>query len=158
MCNDFSYNFTLIFRSIIYEKTKIMVLDMDPVIKALKIFINDVLLKHRDKVTYRIEDLIDMDVDNNSIEWSINTNQKVDFIIELTLENINNIFEDNFDGYYQSLKEEGILDYPKEFFGKIFVCSIFTVVEVLKGKDIEKEEKVFDIFTFKHNGICNVVY
>lgn len=154
--NDFNYNFTLIFRRIIWEKTKILVVDMTPVIEALKIFID--IMKTENKCVYRIENQIDMLTNGDKIEWVMTTNQKYNCdIIEISFDNIKDYFKEKYDSYVDMLKERNIIDFPEEFFGKIFVCSILSCVEILKGDTIEKEEKVYGIFNFSNNGICNII-
>lgn len=166
-CDDFEYAFTLYFRHKIYEKCKVLVNDMAPVISELNVFIKEVLLnteKEDSCVTYRVLDILDLyvEVKNSTIKrykWFINTDQLLNNdIIEINYENVNSIFKSETKNFKSKLKEENIIDFPKELLYKTFVCFIETVGYYLEKIEVEEDINIYDIITLSTNGNNNIVY
>lgn len=164
---DFEYKFTLYFRSKIFENCRILVNDMEPVISAVDLFIKNILLSPEgdsSEITYRISKGVDLYVkkQNGTIKkykWFRCTNQELDNdIIELDINNINEFFDSFRKEYFKTLKENNILEYPKELFGKAFVCCIEAISDYLEVMNIEGEEDIYNIFKLSNNGDCNILH
>ena len=96
--NDFEKRFDLYLCSMIFQKMKIMVNDMNPIIESLKIFINDIILSPKNDVrlVYRLSPFeIYIDMDENIKEYRIDNDQKYDCtIINLDLNNVASYFKE----------------------------------------------------------------
>lgn len=166
MVNKFEKEFTESLRAKIYEKCKILINDMTPVVTQVKMFVENILLspeKGDGSYTYRISNSVDLLVviDNGKLkshEWILCTNQKVDnTMINFDIDNVNAVFSTCKKTFKKLMMDSSIENYPKELFGKAFVCFIDCVSDVLKGDDIKEEIEIYELFKLGNNGENNVI-
>ena len=55
-------------------------------------------------------------------------------------------------------EKEGIVDFPKDLYGKAFMILAITVTELLNKSELHEEMNLFDIFTISNNGNNNIIY
>lgn len=168
MLSKFEKEFELKFRAKIFERCSILINDMGPVIKEIKIFIDKILsspLMGDDRYTYRISNIIDysilvQDEEIKEYDWRICLNDNVEgTLIFIDFENIEKVFKKKQKKELMGLlEEENINDFPEDLLGKAFICFIETVDDILKGEPIQDEQSLFDIFIMSNNGDNNIVF
>lgn len=169
MASKFEKEFEMKFRKKIYERCSILINDMEPVIKEVRLFIDKILsspLMGDDRYTYRISNIIDYSilVQDERIEekdWRICLNDNVvGTLILIDFENIEKVFKKKQKKELLRIleEEEEIIGFPEELLGKAFICFVETAGDILKGEAINDDEPVFDIFIMSNNGENNIVY
>jgi len=122
--------------TVIYDELKILVNDIKPVIGALDIFINDIILTPKENIVYRVDN-IEVYVDENMQEFRLNDNQNyMCSVINLDIINVQKYFKDEKDDYFNKLKEKDI-NIPQELYGNIFICSLKAVEYFVNKKEID---------------------
>lgn len=163
--NDFRYNLDLNFRCKIFERCKVLVNDISPVIKELELFIKNILLSPStgdSKIIYRINSIeLYKETKNDMIKefkWELNTNQDSEAeIIELTLDNIQELFEEKKKDFMKTLQDEEI-DFPLVLFGKVFICFADTISDYLNKDNLIEKQDVYNILVLDNNGENNIIY
>ena len=143
--NDFEKRFDYYLCSVIYQNMRIMVNDVNPIIEALKIFINDIVLtpKNDVKLVYRLSPFeIYIDKDENIKDYRIN--------------NVASYFKDEKNMYFDKLKENDII-IPKELYGTLFVCLILCINHYIENTEFMEEINVHDMFIFSSVDGHNVI-
>ena len=140
---------------------KIMVNDINPIIEALKIFIDDIVLtpKNDVRLVYRLSPFeIYINGDENIKEYRIDNNQNYDCtIINLDVNNVASYFKDEKNMYFDKLKEKDII-IPKELYGTLFVCLILSINHYIESNTKFMEEiNVHDMFIFNSVDGHNVI-
>ena len=159
--NDFEKRFDYYLCSVIYQNMKIMVNDINPIIEALKIFIDDIVLtpKNDVRLVYRLSPFeIYINGDENIKEYRIDNNQNYDCtIINLDVNNVASYFKDEKNMYFDKLKEKDII-IPKELYGTLFVCLILNINHYIESNTKFMEEiNVHDMFIFNSVDGHNVI-
>lgn len=159
--NDFEKRFDYYLCSVIYQNMKIMVNDINPIIEALKIFIDDIVLtpKNDVRLVYRLSPFeIYINGDENIKEYRIDNNQNYDCtIINLDVNNVASYFKDEKNKYFDKLKEKDII-IPKELYGTLFVCLILSINHYIESNTKFMEEiNVHDMFIFSSVDGHNVI-
>ena len=158
--NDFEKRFDLYLCSMIFQKMKIMVNDMNPIIESLKIFINDIILSPKNDVrlVYRLSPFeIYIDMDENIKEYRIDNDQKFDCtIINLDLNNVASYFKEEKESYFDKLKELNI-NIPNELYGTSFICFISAINYFIENVKFTEEVNIHDIFIFSSINEQNVI-
>lgn len=158
--NDFEKRFDLYLCSMIFQKMKIMVNDMNPIIESLKIFINDIILSPKNDVrlVYRLSPFeIYIDMDENIKEYRIDNDQKYDCtIINLDLNNVASYFKEEKESYFDKLKELNI-NIPNELYGTSFICFIAAINYFIENVKFTEEVNIHDIFIFSSFNEQNVI-
>lgn len=158
--NDFEKRFDLYLCSMIFQKMKIMVNDMNPIIESLKIFINDIILSPKNDVrlVYRLSPFeIYIDMDENIKEYRIDNDQKYDCtIINLDLNNVASYFKEEKESYFDKLKELNI-NIPNELYGTAFICFIAAINYFIENVKFTEEVNIHDIFIFSSINEQNVI-
>lgn len=159
--NDFEKRFDYYLCSMIYQNMKIMVNDINPIIEALKIFIDDIVLtpKNDVRLVYRLSPFeIYINGDENIKEYRIDNNQNYDCtIINLDVNNVTSYFKDEKNMYFDKLKEKDII-IPKELYGTLFVCLILSINHFIESNTKFMEEiNVHDMFIFSSVDGHNVI-
>lgn len=166
MENKFEKDFIDLFRSKIYQRCKILVNDMRPVVTQVKLFVDNILLspeKGDGSYTYRISNIVDLivDIENNKLknhEWLLCTNQDVNnTLITFDIDNVNTVFSGNKKEFKKLMEDSSIENYPKELFGKGLVCLIECVEDILNGEEIKEDVEIFELFKIGNNGENNVI-
>lgn len=123
--------------SVVFDEVKILINDINPVIKALNIFIDDIILTPKDEdVVYRINNL-EVYVDKDIQEFRINDNQNyLCTVIYLDIDNVQKQFKENKKAYFDKLEENDIV-IPQELYGIIFICSLKAVEYFINTEDIK---------------------
>jgi hypothetical protein len=140
---------------------KIMVNDINPIIEALKIFIDDIVLtpKNDVRLVYRLSPFeIYINGDENIKEYRIDNNQNYDCtIINLDLNNVASYFKDEKNMYFDKLKEKDII-IPKELYGTLFVCLILSINHYIESNiEFMEEINIHDMFIFSSVDGHNVI-
>ena len=159
--NDFEKRFDYYLCSVIYQNMKIMVNDINPIIEALKIFIDDIVLtpKNDVRLVYRLSPFeIYINGDENIKEYRIDNNQNYDCtIINLDVNNVASYFKDEKNMYFDKLKEKDII-IPKELYGTLFVCLIISINHYIESNTKFMEEiNIHDMFIFSSVDGHNVI-
>lgn len=159
--NDFEKRFDYYLCSMIYQNMKIMVNDINPIIEALKIFIDDIVLTPKNDVilVYRLSPFeIYINGNENIKEYRIDNNQNYDCtIINLDINNVASYFKDEKNMYFDKLKEKDII-IPKELYGTLFVCLILSINHFIESNTKFMEEiNVHDMFIFSSVDGHNVI-
>lgn len=158
--NDFEKRFDLYLCSMIFQKMKIMVNDMNPIIESLKIFINDIILSPKNDVrlVYRLSPFeIYIDMDENIKEYRIDNDQKYDCtIINLDLNNVASYFKEEKESYFDKLKELNI-NIPNELYGTSFICFIAAINYFIENVKFTEEVNIHDILIFSSINEQNVI-
>lgn len=159
--NDFEKRFDYYLCSMIYQNMKIMVNDINPIIEALKIFIDDIVLtpKNDVRLVYRLSPFeIYINGDENIKEYRIDNNQNYDCtIINLDVNNVASYFKDEKNMYFDKLKEKDII-IPKELYGTLFVCLILSINHYIESNTKFMEEiNVHGMFIFSSVDGHNVI-
>ena len=183
--NDFEKRFDYYLCSVIYQNMKIMVNDINPIIEALKIFIDDIVLtpKNDVRLVYRLSPFeIYINGDENIKEYRIDNNQNYDCtIINLDVNNVASYFKDEKNMYFDKLKEKDIIipkelymkltseekyairwhmgfTEPKELYGTLFVCLILSINHYIESNTKFMEEiNIHDMFIFSSVDGHNVI-
>lgn len=122
--------------TVIYNELKILINNIKPVIKALDMFINDIILTPKENIVYRVDN-IEIYIDENMQEFRINDNQNyICSVINLDTSNVQKYFKDEKDDYFNKLKEKDI-NIPQELYGNLFVCSLKAVEYFVDKKEID---------------------
>lgn len=123
--------------SVIFDELKILINDINPVIKALNIFIDDIILTPKDEdIVYRVNNL-EAYVDKDIQEFRINDNQNyLCTVIYLDIDNVQKQFKENKKSYFDKLEENSIV-IPQELYGTIFICSLKAVEYFINTEDIK---------------------
>lgn len=129
------YKYYLI--SVVFDEVKILINDINPVIKALNIFIDDIILTPKDEdIVYRINNL-EVYVDKDIQEFRINDNQNyLCSVIYLDMDNVQKQFKENKKSYFDKLEENNI-NIPQELYGTLFICSLKAVEYFINTEDIK---------------------
>ena len=129
------YKYYLI--SVVFDEVKILINDINPVIKALNIFIDDIILTPKDEdIVYRINNL-EVYVDKDIQEFRINDNQNyLCSVIYLDMDNVQKQFKENQKSYFDKLEENNIT-IPQELYGILFICSLKAVEYFINTEDIK---------------------
>ena len=129
------YKYYLI--SVVFDEVKILINDINPVIKALNIFIDDIILTPKDEdIVYRINNL-EVYVDKDIQEFRINDNQNyLCSVIYLDMDNVQKQFKENKKSYFDKLEENNIT-IPQELYGILFICSLKAVEYFINTEDIK---------------------
>ena len=129
------YKYYLI--SVVFDEVKILINDINPVIKALNIFIDDIILTPKDEdIVYRINNL-EVYVDKDIQEFRINDNQNyLCSVIYLDMDNVQKQFKENKISYFDKLEENNIT-IPQELYGILFICSLKAVEYFINTEDIK---------------------
>ena len=159
--NDFEKRFDYYLCSVIYQNMKIMVNDINPIIEALKIFIDDIVLtpKNDVRLVYRLSPFeIYINGDENIKEYRIDNNQNYDCtIINLDVNNVTSYFKDEKNMYFDKLKEKDII-IPKELYGTLFVCLILSINHYIENNiEFMEEINIHDMFIFSSVDGHNVI-
>ena len=159
--NDFEKRFDYYLCSVIYQNMKIMVNDINPIIEALKIFIDDIVLTPKNDVilVYRLSPFeIYINGDENIKEYRIDNNQNYDCtIINLDVNNVASYFKDEKNMYFDKLKEKDII-IPKELYGTLFVCLILSINHYIENNiEFMEEMNIHDMFIFSSVDGHNVI-
>lgn len=122
--------------SVIYEEQKILINDINPILKAINIFIDDIILAPKEDIVYRVDD-IEAYIDEDIQEFRLNDNQQYCCsIINLDIDNVQKYFKGEKEEYFEKLKENKI-SIPDELYGTIFVCSLKAVSYFINKGDIK---------------------
>lgn len=153
-----------LFRYKIFIRCNILVNNMSDVIKEVTKF------AHEKVFTYVLEtegcdklvfDGIEVRVENKNIKLSQYVKDDIYEVVttKIKLENVNDFFQGGDDFLKELQEKEGMVDFPKELYGKAFMCLAETITEFLYQEDIIEDcYNIFDICMLTNNGKNNIIY
>ena len=155
--------FKNLYRGILYRECRILANDLDDIFKEIKLFVDEKVIPYlinNENCDRLIFDGIELVKEEDKYSWSIYSTNDLSKQIttEVTLDDINLIFKGNTEFLKYIKNGHGILNFPKELYGKAFMILAMTVTELLNKSELHEEMNLFDIFTISNNGINNIIY
>lgn len=153
-----------LFRYRIFLKCNILVNDMSDIIKEVKKFAYEKVFPYLletegcDKLVF---DGVEFRVEDKIIKCSEYVKDDIYEVVttKIKMEEINEFFQGK-DEFLKELQEkEGIVEFPKELYGKAFMCLAEVLTELFYQEElIEDIYNIFDICMLSNNGRKNVIY
>ena len=155
--------FKNLYRGILYRECRILANDLDDIFKEIKLFVDKKVspyLNSNENCDRLIFDGIELVKEEDKCSWSIYSKNDLSNQIstEITLDDINLIFKGNTEFLKHIKDDHGIINFPKELYGKAFMILAMTVTELLNKSELHEEMNLFDIFTISNNGNNNIIY
>ena len=153
-----------LFRYKIFIRCNILVNDMSEVIKESTKFAYEKVFPYLmetegcDKLVF---DGIEFRVEDKKIKCSQYVKDDIYEVVttKIKIEEINEFFQGK-DEFLKELQEkEGFVEFPKDLYGKAFMCLAEVLTELIYQEDLITEVyNVFDICMLTNNGRNNVIY
>lgn len=153
-----------LFRYKIFIRCNILVNDMSEVIKESTKFAYEKVFPYLmetegcDKLVF---DGIEFRVEDKKIKCSQYVKDDIYEVVttKIKIEEINEFFQGK-DEFLKELQEkEGFVEFPKDLYGKAFMCLAEMLTELIYQEDLITEVyNVFDICMLTNNGRNNVIY
>ena len=153
-----------LFRYKIFIRCNILVNDMSEVIKESTKFAYEKVFPYLmetegcDKLVF---DGIEFRVEDKKIKCSQYVKDDIYEVVttKIKIEEINEFFQGK-DEFLKELQEkEGFVEFPKDLYGKAFMCLSEVLTELIYQEDLIMEVyNVFDICMLTNNGRNNVIY
>lgn len=157
-------NIIALFRYKIFTRCNILVNNMTDVIKETTKFAYEKVFPYLmetegcDKLVF---DGIEFRVEDKNIKCSQYVKDDIYEVVttKIKMEEINEFFQGK-DEFLKELQEkEGIVDFPKDLYGKAFMCLAEVLTELTYQEElIEEVYNIFDICMLTNNGRKNIVY
>lgn len=153
-----------LFRYKIFIRCNILVNDMSEVIKESTKFAYEKVFPYLmetegcDKLVF---DGIEFRVEDKKIKCSQYVKDDIYEVVttKIKIEEINEFFQGK-DEFLKELQEkEGFVEFPKDLYGKAFMCLAEVLTELIYQEDLITEVyNIFDICMLTNNGRNNVIY
>ena len=153
-----------LFRYKIFTRCNILVNDMSEVIKESTKFAYEKVFPYLmetegcDKLVF---DGIEFRVEDKKIKCSQYVKDDIYEVVttKIKIEEINEFFQGK-DEFLKELQEkEGFVEFPKDLYGKAFMCLAEVLTELIYQEDLITEVyNIFDICMLTNNGRNNVIY
>lgn len=157
-------NIINLFRYKIFTKCNILVNDMSDIIKEVTKFAYEKVFPYLletegcDKLVF---DGIEFRVEDKKIKCSQYVKDDIYEVVttKIKIEEINEFFQGK-DEFLKELQEkEGIVDFPKDLYGKTFMCLAETLTDIIYQEElVDDVYNIFDICTLSNNGKMNIIY
>jgi hypothetical protein len=156
-------NIIELFRYKIFTRCNILVNNMDDVIKEVnkfayeKVFPYVLEIEGCDKLVF---DNIEIRVEDKNIKCSKYVKDDIYEVVttKINMDEINDFFKGK-DEFLKELQDNGFSEFPKELYGKAFMCLAEVLSDILFREElIEEILNIFDICILSNNGKCNVIY
>lgn len=152
-----------LFRFKIFTRCNILVNDMTDVIKEVSKFAYEKVFPYVletegcDKLVF---DNIEIRVEDKNIKCSKYVKDDIYEVVttKINIDEINDFFKGK-DEFLKELQDNGFNEFPKELYGKAFMCLTEVLSDMLFREELVEEPlNIFDICVLSNNGKCNVVY
>lgn len=153
-----------LFRYKIFVRCNILVNDMSEVIKESTKFAYEKVFPYLmetegcDKLVF---DGIEFRVEDKKIKCSQYVKDDIYEVVttKIKIEEINEFFQGKDDFLKELQEKEGFVEFPKDLYGKAFMCLAEVLTELIYQEDLITEVyNVFDICMLTNNGRNNVIY